>query len=522
MCELLLLANELLVMPLQHLCEGTIAGRVQLYDRPSLLQLCDALGLTALRLKIDRGSAEAFSNEAWQGIEQTIVEAHKSFSFSSTATTTSQASVIAAARRLFTKSTPAPLLIGSPPSPSPPLVVDEEVVGRIVAGTDAAKLRIHCGSRFAGTGRQTQALSLLDNSDESSMDEYVCDCLCAAPIAMAIAMARELLRKPSCDGSPSPDHRNGWQGWLNSRYGVDQLQERTTTSTDDDNSAKTTSKPAVLRQMELRLGWLLDSTAYDVILIVACSNAETTTEESSVPPSVSIFAHKAILSAATGKLAAMIRFEALDSTSSPSSSSTSVTHQQINRSLSAKSSSEPLVLRLDAVGGLSESDVRELLWQAYTGTLPPASLPSSVLLQTSVLSQNSDYGSIIRVYEKEEEEEEEIDHLLRLLWVADEFLAARWTLSLVRRLFRQLALSPHCAGSVFMAAKVLCNATQCSGQTNDDAVSTITKEMEMLVKVAALICVLTCSYRNDNNDGDYKVSADEEELLIDALQTLID
>ena len=504
-------------MPLQHLCEGMIAGSVQLYDRPSLLQLCDALGLTALRLKIDRGSAEAFSNGAWQGIEQTIVEAHKSFSSSSTATTTSPANVIAAARRLFTKATPAPLLIGSPPSPSPPLVVDEEVVGRIVAGTDAAKLRIHCGSRFSGTGRQSQALSLLDNSDESSMDEYVCACLCAAPVAMA----RELLRQPYCDGSPSHDHRNGWQGWLNSRYGIDQFQEKTTTSTDDDNGAKTTSSPAVLRQMELRLGWLLDSTAYDVILIVACSNAETTTEESSVPPSVSIFAHKAILSAATGKLAAMIRFETLDSTSSPSSSSTSVTHQQINQPLSAKSSSEPLVLRLDAVGGLSESDVRELLWQAYTGTLPPASLPSSVPLPASVLSQNSDDGSISRVYE-EEEEEEEIDHLLRLLWVADEFLAARWTLSVVRRLFRQLAQSPHCAGSVFMAAKVLCNATLCSGQTNDDAVSTITKEMEMLVKVAALICVLTCSYRNDNNDGDYKVSADEEELLIDALQTLTD
>ena len=176
------------------------------------------------------------------------------------------------------------------------------------------------------------------------------------------------------------------------------------------------------------------------------------------------------------------------------------------------------------MGGLSEADVRELLWQAYTGTIPPASVPSSVLLPASVPSKGSDDGGGSRLHEEEEEEEEEdVDHLLRLLWVADEFLAARWTLSLVRRLFRQLALVPHCAGSVFMASKVLCNATLCNEQAGEgDVASVINKEMDMLVKVAALVCVLTCSNRDDNDDTGDKVLVDEQELLIDALQTLTD
>ena len=370
--------------------------------------------------------------------------------------------------------------------------------------------------------------------DESCMDEYACACLRSVPVAMA----RELLRRP-CGGPHPPSHRQGWQAWLSTRYGADRLEGTVHSSahTNGDTGAKPTSAditayssstPAVLRQMDMRLGWLLDSSAYDVMLVVACSNTETVAEESSCPAaSVSIFAHKAILSATSGKLAAMIRFETVDVASSSSSSTSTISSQRQNN----LPISEPLVLRLDAVGGLSESDVRELLWQAYTGTLPPASAPPSVLLSAPVSPRNSD-GGCSRTYEaaavddgeqeddQDEEGEVEVDHLLRLLWVADEFLAARWTLSLVRRLFRQLALAPQCAGSVFMASKVLCNATLCKGQVGDgDVISVINNEMDVLVKVAALICVLTCSSREDNNEDRDK---DEQELIVDALQSLTD
>ncbi len=155
-----------------------------------------------------------------------------------------------------------------------------------------------------------------------------------------------------------------------------------------------------------------DGSYFDVVLVIHATTATSDEErndsgfsegcEGRDQACVRVYAHRAVLAAASGKLAAMIRFavaqQSLSEQQSQSQSQTQVHAYSHSRAHSqSKSSSQsqlhllsqshphplphphtqshgvdgPLELHLDPASGMDEHLVRELVWFAYTGTLAP-------------------------------------------------------------------------------------------------------------------------------------------------------
>ena len=90
---------------------------------------------------------------------------------------------------------------------------------------------------------------------------------------------------------------------------------------------------------------------------------------------VCVYVHRAVVAAASGKLEAMIRFaEAQQAQAQAQEQAQS--HSQSHSQPHSPANPGPLVLSLDPASGMTEDLLRDLVWFAYTGTLTPPVLPS--------------------------------------------------------------------------------------------------------------------------------------------------
>ena len=449
--ELLLLSNELLVAPLQVLCERRIAATRQLFDRQSLLELCDVLCLDSLRVQLHAGPGEGHGEAAgagagavgvldstWPRLERLLIAAHVGVRRSPLPA----AEVVAAAWRAFTGGAGGG--------------VSDEAVWRAVADTGALPVRI--------------ALDAYGHStDADDMD--------VAAKAVQAILARDVLLR----GSRGPSE--GWRRWLTRRYQLAVPSQRDIFAdgcAGVDEGDEDSSLPPALQQLRLRLRWMLGHAAepdgFDVVLHVRAARVDGGSETHDTHDShdddgaiASIPAHRAVLAAASGKLAAMLRFVDAQRRDAhhPSSPAASTTHQQ----------------HVLALTGADEDDVRDMLWHAYTGALPPWPAES-----------RPDAGA-----SDEEPEVVEAEARLRLLWRADEYLAPRWQEALVRRLLRRLC--PRTAVSCFAAAQALRGAGHDGADADSPAEIGDSEGALAVLAVAAAICGVA-SARRSVSDAD--------------------